>query len=340
MATVDASGNVTPVGPGKATITANANDGSGINATSTVIVYDKIHDISTGAAAVTDNETWLIKGNATTPVAKSINIGDGASATLLDVYITQPITCASTATIILADGSTNTVDATGINDNAAIKVGGAGKTLTIDAETEGTGTLTAKGGSDAAGIGTNKDKTGGNIVINGGKVTATGGGMAAGIGTGRSDCVDNTCGAITINGGTVNATGGDDGAGIGTGCADGDGLTNTCGAITINGGTVTANGGEKAAGIGTGVANYGTNTCGAITIGTSVTSVTAKRGSNATNPIGKGAGAATQTCGMIKFGTTTVFNGTAWNPATMVDGNYDGLNLAISSGTWTLTPAP
>ena len=313
VATVDENGQVTPKTKGTVTITATAHDGSGMKATSTVIVYDKIVDISALTENVTANEEWLIKGNATTSVAKSINIGDGASATLLDVFITQPITCASTATIILADGSTNTVNASGINDNAAIKVGGAGKTLTIDAETEGTGTLTAKGGSNGAGIGTSQNKTGGNIIINGGRVTAKGGSNGAGIGTGGATEDNNKCGAITINGGTVNATGGDNGAGIGTGGTYANVIYTTaeCGNIIINGGTVIATGGSSAAGIGTGVsgANGGeiaSQTCGAITIDTGVTSVTATKGSGAPNSIGVGnkannGGTENQACGTISI---------------------------------------
>ena len=311
VATVDATGKITMHNKaGKATIKAEAGDKK---AECTVFVYDKIHNINTGGNAnVTANEEWLINGNGTA-VANKITIGDGATVTLNGINITNQIECSGDATIILADGSTNTVDVSGTDEKAGIQIGGGGKTLTINAETAGTGKLTAKGANNTYG--------------------------GAGIGTGTAFMSANTCGAITINGGTVTATGGKNAAGIGTG--DAYGANNTCGAITINGGTVTATGGNKAAGIGTGNADPGhTQNCVQITIGSGVTSVTANRGSNATNPIGKGAGTGTQTCGTIKFGTTTVFTGTAWNPATMVDGNYDGLNLAISSGTWTLTPAP
>lgn len=269
VASVDENGQVTPITKGTVTITATAHDGSGIKATSTVIVYDKIHDINTeGDAGVTTGESWLIKGNATTPVANSINIGDGASATLLDVFITQPITCPSTATIILADGSTNTVDASGINDNAAIIVGGAGKTLTIEAETLGDGKLIAKGGSDGAGIGMDKvygtTVTRGNIIIEGGVIEATGGTNAAGIGTGLGKAYTThssspTIGTITINGGTVTAKGGANAAGIGTGYADATGSTTTA-----------------------------VQSCGDITIGPNVTSVTATKGTDSPNSIGAG----------------------------------------------------
>jgi hypothetical protein len=236
------------------------------------------------------------------------------------------------------------VDASGQGGEAGIRVGYAPKAFTIDAETAGTGKLTVTGGgtnSGGAGIGTRNEPLAncGAITILGGIITATGGGDAAGIGTASANNGYQQCQNIAIFGGTVTAIGGKNAAGIGTGYADA--YTQLCLGILIHGGTVIATGGDSAAGIGTGKAGTGhTQDCAQITIGSGVTSVTAQRGSNATNPIGKGAGAGPQTCDMINFGTTTVFNGTAWNPASMVNGNYGGLTLAISSGTWTLTPAP
>jgi hypothetical protein len=338
VATVDAKGKVTPVAKGKATITATSGD---LSATSTVYVYDKIWNINTdGAAAVGADKSWLIEGTGTA-VDNAIYIGTDATVTLNGINITQQIDCSGNATIILADGSTNTVTVT-TDQKAGIKIGGTG-TLTINGETAGTGILNATGGNDAAGIGTSRDETGGNIVINGGKVTATGGDHAAGIGTGNADMNNNECGSITINGGTVTAIGVNGAAGIGTGVANYG--TNTCGAITINGGTVTATGGGNGAGIGTGWSFNAKNECGAITIDTGVTSVTAKKGTSSPNSIGTGTDNATQICGTITFGTAAVFNGSAWSPTTMVAGTYGGLNLAISTttnanDTWTLTPAP
>ena len=325
IATVDATGKVTPIKAGKVTITATSGD---LSATSNVFVYDKIHNINTdGNANVTSGE-WLIEGNGTA-IAKSITIGDGATITLNGINITNQISCSGNATIILADGSTNTVDVSAAYYDAGIKVGPTGKTLTIEAETAGDGILTAKGGGMAAGIGTGEDQTCGAITINGGTVNATGGFEAAGIGTGETYSANNTCGAITINGGTVNATGGFEAAGIGTGYSQNN-KSNTCGVITINGGTVNATGGNEAAGIGTGSAyassgyvtaecgniiiaggtviatggGYGagigtgvtnanpgctaSQTCGAITIGTGVTSVIAAKGFGAPNSIGVG----------------------------------------------------
>ena len=315
VATVDATGKVTPVAPGEATITAKAGDKT---ATRTVYVYDKIVDISNDIS-VDAGESWLINGTGTKE-DHSITIANNSKVTLNGINITKGINCTDNATIILADNSTNSVTAP--DEKAGIKIGDAAtETLTIDAETEGTGKLTAQGGKYGAGIGTGGAEevvlSGGNIVINGGTVTATGGDYGAGIGTGRAS---NNVTTATI----------------------------TCGDITINGGTVTAQGGEGAAGIGTGPSyNNGvtaSNECGAIKIGTGVISVTAKKSSSNPGPnsIGKGdlmGSGSSQTCGTITFGTAAVFNGSAWTPSDpLTAGAYGGLNLAISGNDWKLTP--
>ena len=264
VATVDAEGKITPIKAGEVTITAESGN---LSATVPVKVYDEIYDINTSSGDVTIglDEVCLINGDKDTPENKSILIGKGAKVTLNGINITQQITCDGDATIILADGSENKV--TGTDNKAGIRIGEASTTtLTIDAETAGDGQLTAKGGTDGAGIGTDDSSTGGDI---------------------------------EIKGGTVNATGGAQGAGIGTGSAySGD---NTCGKITINGGKVTAQGGYKAAGIGTGLAyTTHTNTCGDITITDDVTSVTATKGSDSSNSIGCGVNnSGTQVCGTI-----------------------------------------
>ena len=315
VATVDANGQVTPKAKGIATITATTTDG-GKKATSTVYVYDKIHNINTdGNAVVTTNESWLIEGDVTTSVPKSITIGAGATVTLNGINITKGIECLGDATIILADGSTNTVKGDYYTMKAGIVVGPSGTTLTIDAETAGDGKLNATGGTQSAGIGSSYNYS-----------------------------LDITCGAITIKGGEITAKGAMYAAGIGTG------LTmvknNTCGAITINGGTVTATGGKYAVGIGTGWASgSGSNTCGAIAITANVTKVTVTKGEDSPNIMGVGyaSNGGTQTCGTITFGTASVFNGSAWSSDPMAAGTYGGLNLAISTttnadDTWTLTP--
>jgi hypothetical protein len=123
----------------------------------------------------------------------------------------------------------------------------------------GTGTLNATGGSNAAGIGSGNDNSGGTINISSGTVTAAGGIEGAGIGCGLSNTSDKSGGTINISGGTVTANGGTDGAGIGGGGQGSPGgqlsyivYTGSGGFITISGGTVTATAGDTAAGIGGG----------------------------------------------------------------------------------------
>jgi hypothetical protein len=121
----------------------------------------------------------------------------------------------------------------------------SGSTLTIS----GTGSLTASGGvvsgdQSGAGIGGGYNSNSGTINIASGTVTATGGSYAAGIG-GGAQCA----GIVSITGGTVTATGGQNSAGIGGGYAGGSST------ITISGGTVNATGGSYASGIGSGMLN-------------------------------------------------------------------------------------
>ena len=261
-------------------------------------------DLSKLTAAYTAQNGEILTGTT----SQEILIAAGATVTLKNATVNYRIKCLGTATIILADGSTNTVNASNTY-NAGIVIGGEGTTLTIDAETVGDGKLTVQGGSYSAGIGTGSASTsavtGGNIVINGGTITANAGSSyGTGIGTGYAD-KNNTCGDITINGGTVTAIGGGWGAGIGTGAVNKG--TNTCGAISITGGTVTATGGSYSAGIGTGQVQYagGSCVCGNITITNGVKSVTANKGTgNGTFysiGIGKVANG-TNTCGTITIG--------------------------------------
>lgn len=203
-----------------------------------------------------------------------ISIADGATVTLNGVtingvnnssYSWAGITCEGDATIILADGSTNTVKGfysiypgifvPGDYDNPSNN-----KTLTIKGGTTGTGSLITSpydGGSYlsfGAGIGGGLEISCGNIVIQGGNITARGG-SAAGIGGGTVNSGVASCGNITISGGTINAFGGDHAAGIG--CAYNDhGIIACCGDITISGGIITATGGMCGAGIGSGTKGY------------------------------------------------------------------------------------
>ena len=296
----------------------------GVTATSDAAPTGKTVDLSTLTADYEAQDGEVLTGTLGANV--KISIADGATVTLDGVNISNgQIACSGNANIILMGANT----VTAASEKAAIKIGGSGTTLTIT----GSGSLTAQGGLEAAGIGTDRNEDGelsfGNIVINGGTVTATGGKEGAGIGTGLADgqyaSASITCGDITINGGTVTAIGGLYGAGIGTGptMSDGGSASITCGDITINGGTVTATGGDYGPGIGTGVfLKYGSesasNRCGNITIGAGVTSVTAtKGGSYSPNSIGKGyAYGGTQNYGTITIGGTVYATGVTTSPFT------------------------
>ena len=296
----------------------------GVTATSDAAPAGKTVDLSTLTADYEAKDGDVLTGTLANNV--KISIAAGATVTLDGVNISNgQIACSGNANIILMGANT----VTAASEKAAIKIGGPGTTLTIT----GSGSLTAQGGLEAAGIGTDRNENGelsfGNIVINGGTVTATGGGEGAGIGTGLADGEFNntsiTCGDITINGGTVTAIGGLYGAGIGTGptMSDGGSASITCGDITINGGTVTATGGGYGPGIGTGVSlKYGyetaSNRCGNITIGAGVISVTATKGSSySPNSIGKGYNYnGTQNYGTITIGGTVYATGVTTSPFT------------------------
>ncbi len=135
--------------------------------------------------------------------------------------------------------------------------------LTVYAQKNGTGELTATGQYYDAGIGTNyaadQNKTG-TVNIHGGKIKAVGGSFGgAGIGNGAYGVSGCKCNVV-IYGGKIEAVGGTEGgAGIGGGKSginwnETDGLT-ACGHIgniTIYGGNITASGGYNSAGIGGG----------------------------------------------------------------------------------------
>ena len=229
-----------------------------------------------------------------------ISIADGATVTLDGVSINAEgnwysdwagITCLGDATIILKDGTENTVQ--GFYEDYPGIQPAVGHTLTIKGGAAGTGKLTASSNGYGAGIGGGCQIACGDIEIQGGDITANGGDQAAGIGSGR----DANCGTITISGGTVTATGGSSAAGIGSGFYYGA----SCGAITISGGTVTATGGYGAAGIGSG---QNKASCDGIPITIGVTEVTAMKGFNAPNSIGAGNGGST--CGTVTIGGVVI----------------------------------
>ena len=148
-----------------------------------------------------------------------ISIAAGASITLYNASITAGITCRGNATITIV--GTNVVEA-GSSRRPGIRVGPANTTLTI----KGTGSLTATGSGNSAGIGSASGDSCGNISIIGGNITAIGGWSAAGIGSASGG----TCGNISI-GGTASgsATGGE-----GSLWDIGSGLGGTCGFVVVS----------------------------------------------------------------------------------------------------------
>jgi hypothetical protein len=270
----------------------------------------KIVDLSIVTKEITIKDGFTVEGTLGENV--KISIADGATVTLDNVSINADgtwysgnwagITCEGDATIILKDGSTNTVkgfDANypGIHVPGDAENSANNTTLTI----KGTGSLTASSNGYGAGIGGGMFINCGNIIIEGGTIEANGGQFGAGIGSGQGVGIQSStdnCGAIKISGGSVKATGGDLGAGIGSG-AEGN-----CGNILISGGTIEATGGAYAAAIGSG----DEGSCGRIEITTDVTQVTAKKVSGF-ETIGRGGNGY---CTNVSIGGTVYWNGSAY----------------------------
>ena len=321
----------------------------------------------------------------------NLSIADGATVTLNGVTIDRNcldkfnmsysgfagITCEGDATLLLPDGTTNTINGCGYYYPGIFVP--EDKTLKIDKKDgdEGTGSLivssapytengviwldgeTGEPEYHSAGIGGGSYPdvyNCGNILIQGGHITATGN---PGIGS-HTVCGDITisggtviangkqasgigwmnycsCGDITISGGNVTAYGDNYYPGIGAGLNYGG---DYYGDITISGGTVVAVGGESAAGIGSG----SDDACGAITItleyGGSVTATKGQKGEDTDDEyLADVIGRGEYgTCGIIAFGNQQVFDGSAWI-SPFEAGDHGGLTLGILNDgrTWTLT---
>ena len=236
-------------------------------------------DTLTGTLNVTNYPVKISIANGATVTLDNVTIKGTSSSS----YKWAGITCLGDATIILKDGTTDTVR--GFYANYPGIYVPANSTLTIKGGSEGTGKLIASSNGWGAGIGGGYQILCGNINIQSGDIKATGGQMAAGIGGAGSG----NFGTITISGGTINATGGFDAAGIGSG------YNANCDTITITGGTIEATGGDFAAGIGSGYQA----SCSAITITSDVTRVTATKGADVPNSIGAGKYG---TCGTVTIG--------------------------------------
>ncbi len=174
---------------------------------------------------------WITTDGGQTTNTLTIRGGDSTAAkvTLSNVNIN-----ASGAAVSVSGNVELNIEGTNIlrsgTDRAGLEKADDDGTLTID----GTGSLEAYGGNEAAGIGSRANNNVRNIVINGGTITAEcTGDDGAGIGGGHSGKAEN----IRINGGVVTATGGEWGFGIGSGYNEYSLLPTT---ITITGGTVKA----------------------------------------------------------------------------------------------------
>ena len=191
------------------------------------------------------HNTITIKGGTTAAKVTLSNVNINASGAAVSV--------SGNVELVIAD--TNTLRSG--TDHAGVEKADDDGTLTID----GTGSLEAYGGNEAAGIGSRANNNVRNIVINGGTITAECTGReGAGIGGGHSGKAEN----IRINGGVVTATGGEWGYGIGSGYNEYSLLPTT---ITITGGTVKAIAGKPGAAIGAlASANDLTMTGGSLTV--------------------------------------------------------------------------
>ena len=243
-----------------------------------------------------------------------------ATITLDGVYIdVSDIATSMVPAVRIEDNSTGNVNIILKGENslkskkycAAIQKNGDGEnigTLTISGE----GSLTATGGGEGAGIGSESDEATSRITITGGTIITTGGEEGAGIGSGWRGAASN----ITISGGTITANGGYLGAGIGSGRG---GNANK---ITINSGTVTATGNGGGAGIGGGHGGAGMD----ITItGGTVTAM------SSTSEDYKGTGAGIGG-GYAKAGTNITISGGIVTATSSVIGNYTSAGAGIGGG--------
>ena len=232
-------------------------------------VYDDYDQVKLSA----DTVLYAVWDEERTPITEDTEVLIGGvvyettTTTTLDRRI--EVTGDEPVTIVLKKGTTLTI-------NGGIHLP-EGTKLTI----EGKGILNADASktSNSAGIGGDDKENAGDLTVHDGTITAKGGTDAAGIGGGRraSSCGGDG-GTVFIDGGVIIAIGGTRGAGIGGG-AYGDG-----GTFVIEDGTVLAEGGESGAGIGGGR----TGESGDITINGGT--VLAQSGSNDGHGIGNGNG--------------------------------------------------
>ena len=175
-------------------------DGTSVSLGSHTLTAGKIYNqkcanINATSPMIGANEKWLVYGTGE-PTGWRLSVTAGATVTLSNVNLSDAsIVCKGNSTIILADGTTNSVtDAGHIGGPAIIYEGGAGTTLTI----KGTGSLNVTGGYDNPAIGPMGlyESCGDITIANTVHLTATNGGG------------ENVSKSITTNGGGTVTIGG------------------------------------------------------------------------------------------------------------------------------------
>ena len=173
-------------------------DGTSVSLGSHTLTAGKIYNqkcanINATSPMIGAGEKWLVYGTGASSGLR-LSVAEGATVTLSNVNLSDAsIVCMGNNTIILADGTTNSVtDAGHIGGPAIIYMGGVGTTLTIT----GTGTLNVTGGYDNPAIGPMFGSCGNITIANTVHLTAT-----------KGDGI-NVSKAITTNGGGTVTIGG------------------------------------------------------------------------------------------------------------------------------------
>ena len=175
-------------------------DGTSVSLGSHTLTAGKIYNqkcanINATSPMIGEGEKWLVYGTGASSGYR-LSVAAGATVTLSKVNLSDAsIVCYGNNTIILADGTTNSVtDAGHIGGPAIIYEGGAGTTLTI----KGTGSLNVTGGYDNPAIGPMGlyESCGDITIANTVHLTATNGGG------------ENVSKSITTNGGGTVTIGG------------------------------------------------------------------------------------------------------------------------------------
>ena len=337
-------GQSLPQGSGEAKTRPLANDGISLLSTQEKVFYidptkKQTKQTCDSATEVTESDTtWGDDNN------------DGWYVVNSNVTISTRVTVTGDVHLILADGAS--LDAAqGVNV-------GAGNSLTIYGQSDGTGELYANYNNGSrgmlqnasAGIGSNEYEGCGTITINGGRIFACGGvqgiSAGAGIGCGWNPSTYRGTESITINGGCVTAKGAsaDYGGGAGIG---GAGNSGSISSVTITGGVIVAEGGSNgAAGIGGG-GHDGKLDSISITGGWIQATGHGRNGNdNNGNANAIGGGASKNPADTSKFSNTVILDGhtktgTVYGSASIEENAEipEGYTLTIESGKTLTIPA-